>query len=104
LHSLQKSTTDIEVRGGIRFSKSKSGKLQIVGENQTTGGSTELEAGVGRFNRVTQRKSSSFLDLINDTYMKVGNSGSGKKVVSPAIYGRTGGSSANVQVTSAGTL
>lgn len=90
--------------GGFRFRGRSSGKIEVVDSQHATGDKTEFEAGVGRFNRVTSRENSSYLDLINDTYFKVGSDSNGKRIASPAIYNRKVSGSANVRVNDSGTL
>src|SRR5699024_1781743 len=68
-------------------------------------GSTEIEAGYGRFNTVRRRAGTNYLSLQNENYFKVGlDSDSSARVASEVISRRTASNSANVFITESGTL
>src|SRR5699024_11237791 len=90
---------------GLRFDKSSNGILQVVDANNLTGGSTEIEAGLGTFNIVRRRSGTNYLSLQNENYFKVGLDADGSpRVASDVITRRTASNSANVFITSSGTL
>lgn len=91
---------------GLRFGYGNSPIVQVVDRDNSTGGNTEIEAGLGRFNYVARRSGNSYISFVtNDTnYFGIGNDSTGRRVASHAIYGRTYDSSPNVHITSEGTL
>lgn len=102
---LSGGTTSGSRRGGLRFVNDKDGLIQVVDAENTTGGSTEIEAGTGTFNIVRRRAGTNYLSLQNENYFRVGLDADGSaRVVSDVVRRRTYSSSANVHVTSEGTL
>src|SRR5699024_10399663 len=90
---------------GLRFDKSSNGIVQVVNANNLTGGSTEIEAGLGTFNIVRRRSGTNYLSLQNENYFKVGLDADGSpRVASDVISRRTASNSANVFITESGTL
>ena len=93
---------------GLRFDGGPSGLVQVVDSDSSTGGSTTIEAGIGRFNVIYRRSSNKYVDLVGETYLRVGQDSSstnaGRRVASLAIYRRTYDYGSNVYVTSNGTL
>src|SRR5699024_2354878 len=77
----------------------------VIDSTYSSGRDTEITAGTGRFSQLYKREDDMYLDIIGETYLRVGMDGSGdRRVASQAIYrnGRTG--SANVHITSEETL
>src|SRR5699024_3654733 len=90
---------------GLRFDKSANGIVQVVDASNTTGGSTEIEAGYGRFNTVRRRAGTNYLSLQNENYFKGGlDSDSSARVAAEVISRRTASNSANVFITESGTM
>ncbi|MFG0929496.1 phage tail protein [Staphylococcus sp. 231237_7MaSpsaltlick] len=87
---------------GLRFSRAYS-KLEVVDTNYSTGGGTTLEAGYGSFNTVSRRDGNQYLNIVHPQLLKVGSDGK-DRVASETIYNRAYSGSANVYVTSYGTL
>src|SRR5699024_3554341 len=95
----------VSPRGGLRLENTNKGIVHVVDSTYSSGRDTEITAGTGRFSQLYKRKDDMYLDIIGETYLRVGMDGSGdRRVASKAIYryGRTG--SANVHITSEGTL
>mgnify|MGYP001394932805 CR=1 FL=1 len=87
---------------GLRFSRAYS-RLEVVDSTYSTGGGTSIEAGYGNFNTVSRRDGNQYLNIVHPQLLKVGSDGK-DRVASPTIYNRTYSGSANVYVTSYGTL
>ena len=87
---------------GLRFSRAFS-RLEVVDTNYSTGGGTTIEAGYGNFNTVSRRDGNQYLNIVHPQLFKVGSDGK-DRVASPTVYNRTYSGSANVYVTSYGTL
>ncbi|MFZ7648283.1 DUF7643 domain-containing protein [Staphylococcus saprophyticus] len=87
---------------GLRFSRAFS-RLEVVDTNYSTGGGTTIEAGYGNFNTVSRRDGNQYLNIVHPQLLKVGSDGK-DRVASTTIYNRTYSGSANVYVTSYGTL
>lgn len=90
---------------GLRFDKSSYGIVQVVDASNATGGSTEIEAGYGRFNTIRRRSGFNYLNLQNPNYMMIGLDAAGSaRIASNVIYRRTYSSGANVHITGEDTL
>src|SRR5699024_8239799 len=90
---------------GLRFDKSANGILQVVDANNTTGGSTEIEAGLGTFNIVRRRSGTNYLSRQNENYLKVCLDADRSPRVAPDVMSRRSPSnSANVFIISSGPL
>ncbi|MFQ3872285.1 structural protein [Staphylococcus sp. Mo2-1] len=87
---------------GLRFSRAYS-RLEVVDSSYSTGGGTSIEAGYGNFNTVSRRDGNQYLNIVHPQLLKVGSDGK-DRVASPTVYNRTYSGSANVYVTSYGTL
>src|SRR5699024_7901373 len=95
----------VEHSTGLRFDGSSDGIVQVIDASNTTGGSTEIEAGYGRFNTVRRRAGTNYLSLQNEKYFKVGlDSDSSAKVASSVISRRTASNSDKVFITAPGTM
>src|SRR5699024_11429937 len=90
---------------GLRFDESSDGIVQVIYASNTSGVSTVIEAGYGRFNTVRRRAGTNYLSLQNENYFKVGlDSDSSARVASEVISRRTASNSANVFITESGTV
>lgn len=87
---------------GLRFSRAYS-RLEVVDSSYSTGGGTSIEAGYGNFNTVSRRDGNQYLNIVHPQLLKVGSDGK-DRVASTTIYNRTYSGSANVYITSYGTL
>lgn len=87
---------------GLRFSRAYS-RLEVVDSSYSTGGGTSIEAGYGNFNTVSRRDGNQYLNIVHPQLLKVGSDGK-DRVASTTIYNRTYSGSANVYITSFGTL
>lgn len=87
---------------GLRFNKTYE-TLEVVDGNYATGGDTTIEAGFGRFNTLGRRVGNQYVNIVNDQIFKVGSDGQ-DRVASQSIYYRTYSSSANMHITSYGTI
>ncbi|MFQ3903763.1 phage tail protein [Staphylococcus sp. 50Mo3-1] len=87
---------------GLRFSRAYS-RLEVVDSSYSTGGGTSIEAGYGNFNTVSRRDGNQYLNIVHPQLLKVGSDGK-DRVASSTVYNRTYSGSANVYVTSYGTL
>lgn len=87
---------------GFRFSRVGS-VIEVVDTNYTTGGDTVIGAGYGSFNTISRREGNQYLNIVHPQLFKVGSDGK-DRVSSETIYRRTYSGSANVYVTSYGTL
>lgn len=87
---------------GLRFSRAFS-RLEVVDTNYSTGGGTTIEAGYGSFNTVRRRDDNQYLNIVHPQLFKVGSDGK-DRVASETIYNRTYSGSANVHITTYGTL
>src|SRR5699024_4584483 len=90
---------------GLRFDRSSNGIVQVVDANNTTGGSTEIEAGLGTFNIVRRRAGTNYLSLQNENYFKVGlDADDSPRVAAEVVSRRSGSDSAYVFITESSTL
>lgn len=90
---------------GLRFDNSSNGIVQVVDSNNQTGGDTEIEAGLGRFNMVVRRQGSNYVDITTANHLRVGTSSDGsRRIEARPVYARTYSSAANVHITPEFTL
>ncbi|MEB7753279.1 tail tube TT1 domain-containing protein [Staphylococcus pseudoxylosus] len=87
---------------GLRYERNFP-RLSVVDSNFSTGGNTRIESGYGEFNTVTRRGGNQYLNIVDPNVFKVGSDGS-DRVASMTVYNRTYSGSANVYITSSGTL
>ncbi|XVL42696.1 phage tail protein [Staphylococcus equorum] len=92
----------VNYSAGLRFERQRP-HVSVVNPNFATGGETVIEAGKGEFNTVARRQGNQYLNIVHPQLFKVGSDGK-DRVASPTVYNRTYSGSANVYVTSYGTL
>ncbi|UBV41089.1 phage tail spike protein [Staphylococcus xylosus] len=92
----------VNYSAGLRFERQRP-HVSVVNPNFATGGETVIEAGQGEFNTVARRQGNQYLNVVHAQLFKVGSDGK-DRVASQTIYNRTYSASANVHVTSYGTL
>src|SRR5699024_7517751 len=89
----------------LRFDRSSSGIVQVVDSNNQTGGTTEIEAGTGRFNQVMRRSGTNYMDIATENHLRVGTAADGsRRIEARPVYARTYSSAANVHITPEFTL